>query len=246
MPSSCDACRKPAPSTDASPHWSTATAPARCRAASRASRRSRSGSRPGAGSRRRPIRGARLGADQRAHHHRLFRGADRAGHAAVSAHLGAAAVPLRPAPVRLPAPWRRAALGDQHALRHQGRREHPDRGVRQVERRHDEDGLPARPRPPLRSGDAGHLRRALQLLVPRALLAGVRRPLRAATTSGRTSAPTATSHCCATTAATAGSSSTSSETRRRSARRSCRAARWTGSRSSCPAASTRRTRRRCA
>ena len=124
-----------------------------------------------------PPAGPRVGADQRAHHHRLLRGADRARHAAVPAHLGAAAVPLRPAQVRLPPPGRRAALGDQHAVRHQGRGEHPDRRVRQVERRHDEDRLPARPRPPLRSRDAGHLGRALQLLVPRALLAGLRRPL---------------------------------------------------------------------
>ena len=46
--------------------------------------------------------GAGLGAHQRAHHHRLLRGADRAGHAGLPRDLGAHPVPLRPAPVRLP------------------------------------------------------------------------------------------------------------------------------------------------
>ena len=48
-----------------------------------------------------------------------------------------------------------------------------------------EDRVPARARPPLRPGDAGHLRRALQLFVPGALLAGAGRPARSATTAGQ-------------------------------------------------------------
>ena len=40
---------------------------------------------------------------------------------AFTAQLGAAAVPARPASVRLPAPGRGAAVGDQHAVRHRAR-----------------------------------------------------------------------------------------------------------------------------
>ena len=105
-------------------------------------------------------------AHQREHHHRLFRGADRAGLADVPHQLGAAAVPARPAPVRLPAPRRRAAVGDVDAVDHRRRREHPDRAVRHVEHRPHEDRVSQRPRRALRPHDAGHLRRALQLFVP--------------------------------------------------------------------------------
>ena len=77
---------------------------------------------------------------------------------AVHAQLGAAAVPARPAPVRLPAPGRRTAVGDQHAVRHRARRGHSARAVRQLARRAHEDHLSQRPRPALRAHDAGDLR----------------------------------------------------------------------------------------
>ncbi len=116
---------------------------------------------------------ARLGAHQRAHHHRLFRGAHRAGNARLRAQLGAAAVPARPAPVRLPPPGRGAAVGDQHAVRHRARRGHSAGAIRQLARRAHEDRVPQRPRPALRAHDAGDLRRALQLLLPAAVLGSV-------------------------------------------------------------------------
>ena len=131
-------------------------------------------------SRRRPHRAerasarARLGAHARAHHDRLLRSADRAGHAGVPRVVGAAAVPVRPASVRLSPSRRAAAVGDQHAVHHRRRCEHPDRALRPLEHRPHEGGVSPRPRPSLRPHDAGDLRRALQLLVPRALLAGAR------------------------------------------------------------------------
>ena len=119
-----------------------------------------------------------LGTDERAHHDRLLRGADRAGDAGLPRDLGAHPVPLRPAPVRVSAPGRRIALGDEHAVRDRRRPEHPDRRIRFVERRPDEDRLSARARPALRTGHAGDLRGPFQLLVSRACVAGARRPVR--------------------------------------------------------------------
>ena len=63
-------------------------------------------------------------------------------------------------------------MGDQHAVHHRRRPEHPDRALRSLEHRPHERGVPQRPRLALRPDDAGDLRRALQLLVPGALLAG--------------------------------------------------------------------------
>ncbi len=62
--------------------------------------------------------GARLGAHQRAHHHRLFRGADRARHAHLHSHLGAVAVPPGPASVRLPPSGRVSSCGRPACRRH--------------------------------------------------------------------------------------------------------------------------------
>ena len=74
------------------------------------------------------------------------------------------------------------------------------------------------PAQPLRRADAGHLRRALQLLVPDPLLGGVRPPPRNGAKAARRSSRRATSTCCATTAATAGSCCICSASRRRCGR----------------------------
>ena len=68
-------------------------------------------------------------------------------------------------------------MGDQHALRDQGRRRDPDRALRHVEHRPHEARVPRRPRASLRPGDAGDLGRAFQLFVPGGLLAGAGRPV---------------------------------------------------------------------
>ena len=63
-------------------------------------------------------------------------------------------------------------MGDQHALRAGRGRQHPDRAIRQLQHRTDEERLPHGTRPALRPGHAGDLGGALQLLVPGPLLAG--------------------------------------------------------------------------
>ena len=105
---------------------------------------------------------------------------------------------------------------------HRGRRRHPARAVRQLERRAHEDRLSPRPRAALRPHHAGDLRRAFQLLVPadrsgrRTRPCSESRDARPGSSSRR-----ATSTCCATTAATAGSCCICSASRRWCASRSC-------------------------
>src|SRR5688572_4168018 len=118
--------------------------------------------------------GARVGFDPPARHDGLLGGPDRARDPAVPERLGAAAVPVRHPPVRLQRTRRRAPVGDQHALRDQGRWRDPDRALRQLQHRPHEARLPGRPRPALRADDAGDLGRALQLLLPGPALAGAR------------------------------------------------------------------------
>ena len=103
-----------------------------------------------------------------------------------AADLGTRAVPLRPAPVRLPAPattncsGRPACPAPSRATRAS---RSPSIGSSNVGRM--KTVYRRRARPPLRARDAGHLRRALQLLVPRALLAGAGGPAASATTRGQ-------------------------------------------------------------
>ena len=87
--------------------------------------------------------------------------------------------------------------------------------LRQLARRAHEDHLPQRSRTALRAHDAGDLRRALQLLLPAAVLGGLRGgcAARAAHDAGVRLRPV-TSTCCATTAASAGSCCTCSASRR--------------------------------
>ena len=117
-----------------------------------------------------PSGGARRAAHQREHHHGLLRGAHRAGHPGVSRILGAAAVPVRHSSVRLSPSGGSAAVVDQHARLVRGRRGHPARAVRPLERRQDEDGVPPRARDALRPHHAGHIGRAFQLFVSRRFL----------------------------------------------------------------------------
>ena len=98
----------------------------------------------------------------------------------------------------------------------------PDRPVRQLARRTDEDDLPARAGAALRPDDAGHLRRAFQLLVSAAVLGGLRGLSASRATAARTSSRRAISTCCATTGATAGSCCICSACRRWSASRFCK------------------------
>src|SRR5687768_1611135 len=150
----------------------------RARRAFRRPERGRRGGSPGDALRahlaRVPPAGARLGIDPPARHDGLLGSPDRAGDPAIPESLGAAAVPLRHPPVRVQRTRRRAPVGDQHALRDQGRRRDPDRALRQLEHRPHEARLPGRPRPALRADDAGDLGRALQLLLPGPALAGAR------------------------------------------------------------------------
>src|SRR5205823_4906772 len=71
-------------------------------------------------------------------------------------------------------------MGHQHAVRHRARRGHPAGAVRQLARRAHEDRVSQRARPALRPHDAGDLRGAFQLLVPAAVLGGLRRDARRA------------------------------------------------------------------
>ncbi len=64
-------------------------------------------------------------------------------------------------------------MGHVDAVRHRRRREHSHRAIRHVERRPHEDRVSQRAGRALRTNDAGHLRRALQLLVPRANVGSV-------------------------------------------------------------------------
>src|SRR5688572_16532806 len=150
----------------------------RARRAFRRTERGRAGSAPGDARRAdlegAPPPGARLGIDPPARHDGLLGSPDRARDPAVRENLGAAAVPVRHPPVRLQRTRRRAPVGDQHALRDQGRQRDPDRALRQLEHRPHEARLPGRPRPALRADDAGDLGRALQLLLPGPALAGAR------------------------------------------------------------------------
>ena len=68
---------------------------------------------------------------------------------------------------------RRTALAGQHAVRLAAGRRDSDRLLRAVELGSHEDRVSPRPRSPLRSCDASHRRRALQLLFAAAVLAGV-------------------------------------------------------------------------
>ncbi len=99
---------------------------------------------------------------------------------------------------------RGTALGDQHALRDQGRRRDPDRPLRQFEHRTHEARLPGRPGPALRADDAGDLRGSLQLLLSRPALAGARGRGRHRSCAARPWSTTRTSRSCGTTAATVG------------------------------------------
>ncbi len=112
--------------------------------------------------------GARRAAHQRAHHHRFLRGADRAGHAAVSARAGsccsicATSISSSTGISATKCCGRPACPARSH-----GDDEHPARAVRHLQCRADEDRLPPRPRHALRAHHAGHLGRAFQLLVSR-------------------------------------------------------------------------------
>ena len=105
-----------------------------------------------------------------------------------------------------------------------GDAEHSHRAVRQLERRPHEDRVPRGARAALRPHDAGHLRRAFQLLVPGGHVGPMGGSRAVARSAARISSPNATSTCCATTAATAGSCCTCSACRRWCATASCAAA----------------------
>ena len=108
--------------------------------------------------------GAGLGADPSADHHRLRRSAARIHHPGRERHRHHAAPARRDPPLRLPAHGRRNAVERIDAVRAAAGRRHRDRVVRQVEHRHAQARVPARPGAALREGDAVHRRHPLQLL----------------------------------------------------------------------------------
>src|SRR5258707_185412 len=104
-------------------------------------------------------------AHQRTYHDGFLRVADRIGDAAIRRDVGTPAIPLRYPSVRVPPSARRIVVGDEHALRDRGRRQHSAGAVRQFQYRAPEDGLSPRIGRALRAHHAGHFRRAFQLLV---------------------------------------------------------------------------------
>ncbi len=114
-----------------------------------------------------------IGAHQRSHYHRLFRGIDRTGHACLEGIVGAAAIPVRLASVRIPALGPRITLGHQHAVQSAGRCEYSDCPLRQFEYRAPQGGVSRGFRRALWPSDAGDLGRSLQLLFSAAVLGGV-------------------------------------------------------------------------
>ena len=85
-----------------------------------------------------------------------------------------------------------------------GDAEHSDRALRPLEHRAHERGVSPRPRLSLRPHDAGDLRRALQLLVPRAFLAGAGRRAAGAERRSGFRLRAVLRACCATIVVTAG------------------------------------------
>ena len=69
----------------------------------------------------------------------------------------------RDPPVRLPPPRRRDAVVEQHAVPAAGRRRHPARALRPLERRQAQDRVPDGPVAALRPADADDLGHPLQL-----------------------------------------------------------------------------------